>query len=148
MVEAAERNPYALGGFRIYDVSQRSNPKLIAFQKTGGIGVHRFDMDKRYAYISTEMEGYVGNILVIYDTAIRRSSRRCRAGGCRGSMSPQVKNLPGRGSATGCTAISASRGIPDQATRKAKGRLTQQALHSLTKRRKTAGNGRRRVILQ
>jgi len=29
--------------------------------------VHRFDMDDRYAYISTEMEGYVGNILVIYD---------------------------------------------------------------------------------
>ena len=24
-------------------------------------------MDERYAYISTEMEGYVGNILVIYD---------------------------------------------------------------------------------
>jgi hypothetical protein len=29
--------------------------------------VHRFDMDEKYAYISTEMEGYVGNILVIYD---------------------------------------------------------------------------------
>ena len=36
-------------------------------QLTGGIGVHRFDMDERYAYISTEMEGFVGNILVIYD---------------------------------------------------------------------------------
>ena len=30
-------------------------------------------MDERYAYISTEMEGYVGNILVIYDCAIRAS---------------------------------------------------------------------------
>jgi hypothetical protein len=29
--------------------------------------VHRFDMDERHAYISTEMKGYVGNILVIYD---------------------------------------------------------------------------------
>ncbi len=67
MVEAAERNPYALGGFRIYDVSDRTKPKLLAFQKTGGIGVHRFDMDENYAYISTEMEGYLGNILVIYD---------------------------------------------------------------------------------
>jgi len=55
------------GGFRIYDVSDRAKPKLITFQKTGGIGVHRFDMDVDYAYISTEMEGYVGNILVIYD---------------------------------------------------------------------------------
>ena len=34
-----------------------------------GVGVHRFDMDENYAYISTEMEGYVGNILVIYDLA-------------------------------------------------------------------------------
>src|SRR6266498_1622818 len=67
MVEAAERNPYALGGFRNYDVSDRTKPKLLAFQKTGGIGVHRFDMDENYAYISTEMEGYLGNILVIYD---------------------------------------------------------------------------------
>src|SRR5947209_5918946 len=67
MVEAAERNPYALGGFRIYDVADRAKPKLITFQKTGGIGVHRFDMDVDYAYISTEMDGYVGNILVIYD---------------------------------------------------------------------------------
>jgi len=31
--------------------------------------VHRFDMDASYAYISTEMEGFVGNILVIYDLA-------------------------------------------------------------------------------
>src|SRR5580765_1473935 len=67
MVEAAERNPYAQGGFRIYDVKDRTKPKLLAFQKTGGIGVHRFDMDENYAYISTEMAGYVGNILVIYD---------------------------------------------------------------------------------
>jgi hypothetical protein len=66
-VEAAERNPYDRGGFKVYDVSDRSRPRLIAFQKTGGIGVHRFDMDQHYAYISTEMAGYIGNILVIYD---------------------------------------------------------------------------------
>ena len=29
--------------------------------------MHRFDIDENYAYISTEMEGFVGNILVIYD---------------------------------------------------------------------------------
>ena len=66
-VEAAERNPYDQGGFKLYDVSDRAKPKLIAFQKTDGIGVHRFDMDENYAYISTEMPGYIGNILVIYD---------------------------------------------------------------------------------
>jgi hypothetical protein len=66
-IEVAEKQPYRNGGFRIYDVSTPSNPKLIHHQLTGGIGVHRFDMDERYAYISTEMEGFVGNILVTYD---------------------------------------------------------------------------------
>jgi hypothetical protein len=66
-VEAQEKNPYRNGGFRIYDVSDRAHPRQIAFQKTHGIGVHRFDMDANYAYISTEAEGYIGNILVIYD---------------------------------------------------------------------------------
>lgn len=59
--------PYADGGFRVWDISDRTKPRLLTHQRTGGIGVHRFDMDARYAYISTEMEGYVGNILVIYD---------------------------------------------------------------------------------
>lgn len=68
-----QAGPYDGGGFRIYDVSVPSKPRLIKFQKTGGRGVHRFDMDDRYAYISTEMEGYVGNILVIYD--LREPSR-------------------------------------------------------------------------
>jgi hypothetical protein len=67
MLEASEQRGYHNGGFKIYDVSKPAQPKLIAYQKTGGIGVHRFDMDERYAYISTEMQGYVGNILVIYD---------------------------------------------------------------------------------
>jgi len=66
-VEAAENQPYRNGGFRLYDVSNPSQPKVIHHQLTGGIGVHRFDMDEHYAYISTEMEGFVGNILVIYD---------------------------------------------------------------------------------
>src|SRR5690606_23459311 len=72
-VEAAEKQPYQLGGFRIYDVSDRSKPKQILHHKTYGIGVHRFDMDADYAYISTEMPGYIGNILVIYD--IRNPAR-------------------------------------------------------------------------
>jgi hypothetical protein len=31
------------------------------------VGVHRFFADDRYAYLSTQLEGYHGNILVIYD---------------------------------------------------------------------------------
>ncbi len=66
---AAESAPYDRGGFRIFDIADRANPKLICHHRTGGQGVHRFDMDEQYAYISTEMEGYQGNILVIYDLA-------------------------------------------------------------------------------
>jgi hypothetical protein len=67
MLEAFEQRGYDDGGFKIYDVSEPARPKLVCYHKTGGIGVHRFDMDERHAYISTEMKGYVGNILVIYD---------------------------------------------------------------------------------
>jgi hypothetical protein len=64
---SGRRNEFIDAGFRIYDVKDRSNPKLVTFVRTYGKGVHRFDVDERYAYISTEMEGFVGNILVIYD---------------------------------------------------------------------------------
>jgi hypothetical protein len=64
---SSEQDSYSEGGFKLYDVSNPDKPRLIKHHRTHGRGVHRFDMDERYAYISTEMEGYVGNILVIYD---------------------------------------------------------------------------------
>jgi hypothetical protein len=66
-LDAARERGYHDGGFRIYDIADRTSPRLIHYEKTFGFGVHRFDVDQRYAYISTEMEGYLGNILVIYD---------------------------------------------------------------------------------
>jgi len=66
-MDSAMERGYADGGFRIFDISDKAKPKLIKHQKTFGFGVHRFDGDENYAYMSTEMEGYIGNILVIYD---------------------------------------------------------------------------------
>lgn len=66
-LDAALANPYRDGGFKVWDVADPANPRLLHHERTHGFGTHRFDMDKDYAYISTEMEGYVGNILVIYD---------------------------------------------------------------------------------
>ncbi len=60
---------YDHGGFKVWDISDRARPRLIHYRKTFGFGSHRFDLDARYAYISTEMEGFIGNILVIYDLA-------------------------------------------------------------------------------
>jgi hypothetical protein len=59
--------PYAEGGFRVWDVSDKTKPRPLSYVRTHGVGAHRFDMDERHAYISTEMDGFVGNILVIYD---------------------------------------------------------------------------------
>jgi hypothetical protein len=66
-LEAYLERPYRDGGFKVWDIADRSRPRLLCHARTGGCGVHRFDADERYAYISTEMEGYRGNILVIYD---------------------------------------------------------------------------------
>jgi hypothetical protein len=62
-----QRKDYFDGGFRIYDIKDRTKPKLITHVPTHGKGAHRFDVDENYLYLSTEMEGFVGNILVIYD---------------------------------------------------------------------------------
>ena len=68
-LRAMAESGYNDGGFRIYDISDPARPELVSYQRTGGVGVHRFDCDANYAYISTEMDGYVGNIIVIYDIA-------------------------------------------------------------------------------
>jgi hypothetical protein len=68
-LDEAVKRGYHDGGFRVWDISDKSAPKLLSYVRTHGFGAHRFDMDKNFAYISTEMKGYVGNILVIYDLA-------------------------------------------------------------------------------
>src|SRR5262249_56883664 len=55
------------GGLGIYDVTKPAEPKLITKWRTHGKGVHRYDFDGRYAYISPTAEGYVGNIAMILD---------------------------------------------------------------------------------
>lgn len=57
------------GGIDIYDVSSPGAPKLISQWRTVGGGVHRFDFDGRYAYISPTADGYIGNIVMILDLA-------------------------------------------------------------------------------
>ena len=54
-------------GLRIFDVSRPGTPRDICHWQCAGSGVHRFTFDGRYAYISTEQEGYVGTIVMILD---------------------------------------------------------------------------------
>ena len=57
------------GGLGIYDVSNPAQPKEITRWLCDGTGVHRFTFDGRYAYISPEIDGYLGNIVMILDLA-------------------------------------------------------------------------------
>ncbi|MEL6264114.1 MAG: RNA polymerase subunit sigma-70 [Pseudomonadota bacterium] len=69
VLDEARARGYRNGGFRVWDVSDKANPRLLRYVATHGFGVHRFHMDADYAYISTEMPGYIGNILVTYALA-------------------------------------------------------------------------------
>ena len=55
------------GGLLIYDVSNPAKPKQLCFWKSAGAGVHRFDFDGRYAYLTPTVEGYHLNIAMILD---------------------------------------------------------------------------------
>ena len=55
------------GGIGIYDVSTPAKPREISRWDTHGKGVHRFDFDGRYVYMSPTVEGYVGTIVMIMD---------------------------------------------------------------------------------
>ena len=57
------------GGIGIYDVSTPAKPREITRWTTTGKGVHRYDFDGRYAYLSATLEGYVGTIVLIMDLA-------------------------------------------------------------------------------
>ncbi len=62
-----DQTPEFGGGLGIYDVSNPSRPREIAKWRTHGKGVHRYDFDGRYAYISPTAEGFIGNICMILD---------------------------------------------------------------------------------
>lgn len=63
----ADETPEFGGGLGIYDVSNPTKPREIGKWRTAGKGVHRYDFDGRYAYISPSVEGFVGNIAMILD---------------------------------------------------------------------------------
>jgi hypothetical protein len=59
----------ARGGLGIYDISNPARPREIRHWSCDGTGVHRFTFDGRYAYLSPELDGFIGNIVMILDLA-------------------------------------------------------------------------------
>ena len=104
----ADAGAYDGGGFRIYDVSGSYPAQAGPFRENRWSGVHRFDMDERYAYISTEMEGYVGNILVIYDIRNPAKPQEVSRWWMPGQHVAGGEKPPWPGSATACTTRCAS----------------------------------------
>ncbi len=64
---AADGQRPGRGGLIIYDIANPRQPRQIRHWECDGNGVHRFTFDGRYAYISPQIEGYVGNIVMILD---------------------------------------------------------------------------------
>ncbi|UCD73557.1 MAG: hypothetical protein JSW01_02655, partial [Candidatus Bathyarchaeota archaeon] len=64
-------------GLKVFDISEISTPVEIGFFETGGKGVHRFwlDCEKKLAYISTEMDGYLNAFFMILDFSDPRELR-------------------------------------------------------------------------
>lgn len=79
MVVNHERQPGYRGrdyqaGIAVYDIRDRTVPRLLATFDTGGPGVHRFwFVDGRYAHLSAGAEGYTNQIYRIVD--LRRPDR-------------------------------------------------------------------------
>ena len=47
------------GGFRIFDISDKTKPKLITHERTFGFGVHRFDVgDNGLIYLLDRNAGF------------------------------------------------------------------------------------------
>ena len=69
---AGDRLAYPDGGFRVYDVSDKTRPKLITFVKTHARGVHRFRLSDHNVRLAVGV-AYQWAVTVIPD-----SSRRSR----------------------------------------------------------------------
>lgn len=69
LVDSKAAAPGARGGLGIYDISNPSRPREIRHWSCDGTGVHRFTFDGRYAYLSPELDGFIGNIVMILDLA-------------------------------------------------------------------------------
>lgn len=59
--------PDFAGGLAIYDVSRPAAPRPITVWRARGM--HRFTFDGRHVYASPEIDGYLGNIVMILDLA-------------------------------------------------------------------------------
>lgn len=73
--EAYRAPDFTDGGLRVFDIRDPSKPQQIGFFPVVGKGVHRFDSDGKYAYLSASADGYHGNIVIIVDIGDPKNPR-------------------------------------------------------------------------
>jgi len=55
-------------GLRVYDISDRANPRAIGFMEVEGLGLHRvWWIGERYAYASAFLDGYTDHVFIVID---------------------------------------------------------------------------------
>ncbi len=65
-----EQKRHFAAGMRVFDISNRAEPREIGFMPVQGFGVHRIWYDGgRYAYISALLDGYTDAIQLVVDMA-------------------------------------------------------------------------------
>ena len=65
-----EQERHFAAGMRVFDISNRAEPREIGFMPVQGFGVHRIWYDGgRYAYISALLDGYTDAIQLVVDMA-------------------------------------------------------------------------------
>jgi len=62
-------------GVKVFNIADRSRPREVAFFRTRGRGVHRFDLQGRHVFLSTVWEGFQRNIMLILDISNPASPR-------------------------------------------------------------------------
>ena len=71
-------------GLRVYDISDRANPRAIGFMEVEGLGLHRvWWVGDRYAYASALLDGYTDHVFIVIDIARPdEAASRSDGGGC------------------------------------------------------------------
>lgn len=61
-------NPDGRTGYSVFDISNPRRPRELVYVNTGGRGIHRLWWDgERHAYLSGQVEGYRGKVLLVVD---------------------------------------------------------------------------------
>ena len=108
ILREARRNPYRDGGWKIYDIADRTKPRLVHYERTPGSARTASTSTPTTPTSRPRWTGMSETSWSSTISRIRRSRTRCRVGGCPASTSPAARPRPGAATAIACTMPCAS----------------------------------------